>query len=295
MEVKKNEMVKSNHFNPVFYLKGFSKTKRKKKVKKRENYFLYAYDKKNNKVYESNIKNVGCENYLYTQECENYLTLNVEDPAISVINKIRRLEKIDCSDKDILSEYIVVMFARGLEGRDFVYNKLNDTNKESCDNFIKSFELVALNNPEMKNVVQTWIKRVNELLGSEKNQVKYDLYSKNVWNKVIKPDTFKLVLPALKKMTWKFLVSDHCNEFLTSDNPVYFSGFNKQDSIVIFPISNTVLLFASYCVGSNGDYIEISSQDVKKLNRLTAFNAHDCLYKRNEEDWVLTFFNRWTR
>ena len=94
----------------------------------------------------------------------------------------------------------------------------------------------------------------------------------------INPDT--PILWALSKMNWKFIVTCDMN-FLTSDNPVFYSKkieIEDSDFEVCFPISNKILLWATWGNGDSIDYFDVSNQVVKEMNWRTVSNSQRFIF-----------------
>ena len=83
-------------------------------------------------------------------------------------------------------------------------------------------------------------------------------------------------------MTWRILVSNNENAFLTSDNPFHFfesMGLANPDVEVSVPLSSTVSLHASYQGQPETTlFIHAEPRLVKEINRRTASGADRFLF-----------------
>ena len=98
-----------DHYVPQYYLKGFSKDNGKN---------IWVYDKRENREFGTQVKSVGNITDFYSADVEQYLADIIEGPANTVIERVRNQEQISESEKEILSEYMAVMFKRVPRGRE---------------------------------------------------------------------------------------------------------------------------------------------------------------------------------
>lgn len=267
-----------DHYVPQYYLKGFSKDNGKS---------IWVYDKHVKREFRTQVKSVGNITGFYSADVEQYLADIIEDPANKVIEKIRNQELISDSEKEILAEYMAVMFKRVPRGLE----RLNEMAPSICDDLYEEISddllQIAKDEPDKLHIVN---KRLSEI------EVILERYAKNppkkIWLENIPPGRSPQVVAALVGMTWRFIVIQNSMNFLTSDNPLFYFtsiGVRKPDSEACFPISSKILLWATWRNDLSQGYINATSQIVKEMNRRAASNATRFVFNIESESWILPF------
>lgn len=267
-----------DHYVPKCYLKGFSKKDGKQ---------IWVYDKNEGKKFPTQVKSIANITSFYSREIEQYLANTIEEPANKVIKKVREHKQITEKDKEVLAKYITVMMKRVPKGKD----RFNELAPSLSDKLYReiSEELshIASEQPEKKDLVKRRKSEIKEI---------FDRYSKNppkeIWIDNIPPERSPNVVAALVGMTWRFLTIDNNINFLTSDNPFFYFisiGIGKPNSEVSFPISNSILLWATWRTDLPEGYVQTTKQAVKEMNRRTVSNATRYVFHSKDEDWILPF------
>jgi len=185
--------VKMQHYVPRVYLKNFSKNNGKE-------YYIYCFDKQNNKSFQTNIKDIAFEKEFYDKISEEQTTektlraIEMEvGGVIPKLLKIKDIDKLSDEEKDILSEFIAYQMIRVKETRE----ALKDTAKQ----FFKKYEDQLA--PELKN----------QVLDSMKEES-----LRNIHKDIIgEMNEFK---KRIKDMKWILVINKSRFPFWTSDNPV---------------------------------------------------------------------------
>ena len=110
---------KLEHYVPQFYLKRFSRERKKE-------HYVYCYSKKDSRIFTVNIKNIGGENYFYELEDDDSqiiekILANIEGKFSYVTKKIIRkkdLDIISVNERVILAMLIVLQEIRTREQRE---------------------------------------------------------------------------------------------------------------------------------------------------------------------------------
>lgn len=267
-----------DHYVPQFYLKGFSRSDGKQ---------IWVYDKKEGNKFQTQVKSIANITGFYSREVEKYLANTVEGPANEAIRKIREREQINSKDKEVLAEYMTVMMKRVPKGKTRLDEMAPSISKKLYGELSEELAQIALIKPEKRDIAQRRTKEIEEIL---------DRFSKNpppeIWLDNIPHERSPKVVAGLRGMIWRFLVASSDSSFLTSDNPFFFFqsiGIGKPYSEVIFPISSSILLWATWETNLPEGYIPATSQAVKEMNRRTVRNATRYLFKKKDEGWVLPF------
>lgn len=200
------QKVKIQHYVPRVYLKNFSKNNGKE-------YYIYCFDKQNNKSFQTNIKDIAFEKEFYDKISEEQTTEKtlraIETEVGGVIPKllkIKDIDKLSNEEKDILSEFIAYQMIRVKETRE----ALKDTAKQ----FFKKYEDQLA--PELKN----------QVIDSMKEES-----LRNIHKDIIgEMNEFK---KRIKDMKWILVINRSRFPFWTSDNPVA-----EYNSIDLSPYGN---------------------------------------------------------
>lgn len=226
MSEKNKNTVKIQHYVPQFILRNFCVGGKKQ---------LFAFDKKEEKSFKTNIKNIASENGFYDFEIEGkelsleYPLSNLESNVSKIIHKIvsnEKLSVISDSEKRNLSFFLSVQKLRGTASR----NMLTQMN-----NLIEK-KLLAMNADLSKvkgfhKMKSDEVKRMSISMLVEANE-----YAPHYYNKA-----------------WFLYRSKPSNPFLISDNPVVLQNLNNfgpygnlglavKGIEIYFPISNTLTL-----------------------------------------------------
>ena len=268
-----------DHYVPQYYLKGFSRNDDGREI--------WVYDKKKRKKFQTQVKSTANVNGYYSREVEQYLANDIEDPANKVLKKIRQLEQINQSDKEILSKYMAVMMKRVPKGLHRLNEMVPSISEKLSAEYSEELFQIALERPEKKEVAERRKMEIEAIL---------ERYSKNppkeIWLENLPPEKSPLVVDALINMTWLFWVSKPEEEFLTSDNPLFYfesMGIREPKSEVLFPVSKNIALWATWRTQLPEGFKDTTSQIVKEMNRRTASNATRYVFKARDDAWVLRF------
>ncbi len=271
---------RNHHKQPNFYLKGFkSSDEGKDKV------WVYEkgkpfYDGKTEQL--QNPKLLTTEKAARTRDFytfenedgrkeydkyEDLLEQQFERPAIDVIEKIRRLEEIDETEKILLSRYVASMITRG------------DWWKSIYSNHIQPIDEEILRLEESENE--------KTLLVEKKHKESIFRVVENHYQKFL-------------KLEWRFLKMPSKLKLITSDNPVViFNDIRQKLGQVIFPVFSDVALSMTHEGFEEprswkkliGNYREIDENTVETLRNDIVFVALKEVYYSQKAEWLVTFIN----
>lgn len=100
----------------------------------------------------------------------------------------------------------------------------------------------------------------------------------------------------IAQMTWQFLTAPQDEIFITNDNPVFFfeklgiAGHPRSE--VTFPISSNIALVASLNKGLSENISPATSQELKEINRRTAYSAMQEIYCSQNKSWIVNILNK---
>lgn len=264
-----------HHFVPQYYLRGFESQGG-----------IWVHDRESIRSFPTQVKVVGNENKLYSEELETHFNLKIEVPANEVLRKIREFAQIDESERCALAKYILVMWKRVPKARERTLARLPNVALEVGEKIHSELDHVAKVMPHFQDKVDHMKTRVAAYLEANKANP-----SSSLWYESIDSETDHYPINALLSMNWVFLYHDEF-QFLTSDNPVFFfefEGIGSSESELTFPISSKITLWATRTAKANGTFIRASNAAVKEINRRTASNSMRWVYSERNESWILPF------
>lgn len=273
-----------DHYVPQYYLKGFSAE---------EEELLWVYDKLDRRKFKTQVKNIANENRFYSPEVESYLANVIEGPANSVLKAIREKKHLTDDDKRLLTEYMAVMWKRVPQGKQIFRDTAPAVAQKLLARYDSDLETIASSEPDKAAFVLKRRAEIDEIIKKYSEDP-----PKDIWLDIIPSERPPRVVAAIKTMTWTFLTFEEEPAFLTCDNPLFYFrsiGVGKPESEISFPISCHVTLLATWRSDLCQDYMPVTRQIVKEINRRTASNASRYVYSGYDEDGILPFVlkGRW--
>lgn len=264
-----------HHYVPQFYLRGFTQDGR-----------LWVHDREARRSFPSQPKAVANENDLYTEELEQHLANEIEDPAKGAIEAIRARIAPTGSAREALARYIVALWKRVPEGRTRVVAGVPEVAESLRKEYTASLEATAASDPTLRDRAGARLLELNAALDKFARQPPPE-----VWHHNLTRDSSPNVVESLLSMNWRFLCTDAA-QFLTCDNPVFFfehEGIGKPTSELTLPLSSSVALWANRRPHAEPVFPIARPAAVRELNRRTAINATRFVYSKQQEAWILPF------
>lgn len=299
-----------HHITPAFYLRGFTCAERGKES------FIWVYERGlpykpgyiKTGVYnpcQRPVKATGFEWDYYAFEkpdgsgwdyetYENALA-KVEEEAKPAIQRLRRHELVEGADRMALATYMAVMIKRVPRRREWA--------DEMWPEFIRQFEqgakVVEQLDAHEQDTSPSDTKRLAniarmraEYLGLMEQYKSAESIPRHILLPILINQS--KIPPALYDMTWRLLVCDKDDFFLTSDNPLWFDeelGIGNQRLEVSFPVSSDAALVISRKTAAEGVF-RAGRRVVDEVNRRSATRATRYLYGSRAEAWVVKFLLR---
>jgi len=219
----------------------------------------------------------------------------LEKPADVVFEKIRNLQPITDSDREIFAEYMALMTRRVPARKDILTEQSPSVIEAEKANLEDLFGN-ALSRVDPSDVHRIAILKNN--LEACRNML--DGYKQNGMPREIELRTIveaeiPQVRAAMLRMSWQLFVAPADERFVTGDNPVHTIkggvGFTKPYSELTFPVSSRVVLFGTYR-DVRGGYLPAASELVKEVNRRIIASAKEYAYSSQNRKWIVTILSK---
>jgi predicted SnoaL-like aldol condensation-catalyzing enzyme len=293
---------RKHHITPAFYLRGFTSPEQGKES------FIWVYER--GLPYRPGYMKKGFYNpcqrpvtatgfkwdyYAFEKPdgsgwdyatYENALE-KIEVAAKPAIQRLRRHELVEGDDRTAMAIYITVMMKRVPRRREWADEKWPDFIRE-FEEGAKVFEQLDAHerdtDPSNTKRLANIARMRAEYTGLMDQYKSADSIPRHILLPILTSQKSKIP-PALCDMTWRLLVSDNNDFFLTSDNPLWFDeeqGIRNQRLEVSFPISSDAALVLSRRAVAEGVF-GAGRHVVEEVNRRSATRATRYLYGRQPE------------
>lgn len=263
------------HTIPQEYLKGFEAPDKPG--------FVWTYDKRQATFKLLPIKIVAQSRGYYDNETERRLNTDVEGPANTVLGRIRKRERLEAEDRYHLALYTATMMMRiparrrkSLGLAQTVLADLVAQFRDRIDAWARlpetDQELVARRTVELEAAAARFVQEP----------------PKSVVDQIRSPWPQRQYVELLLAMTWRIIVADARNRFLTSDNPAFFFeayGLRSAEAEVTFPLASDIALLTSW-QGQRGSLSVVQARPAltKEINRRVISGAERFLFHHAKED-----------
>lgn len=272
---------KKHHYIPRFYLAYFTNKNRNDK----EVPFLWVYKKSSRIPFKKSPQNIGFENYFYAYDNGSQVSFEIEDILAAVESDVAFLLKNllqsdfnfnDVKKRFILGKFVSFMNYRTVRSREHFRILLQNKLKER---FMEKVDQEGGLDKYLRQHNKPWT--ASEFIDSF-NAIK--LVPQKVLALEHMLQAVKKTLPHLCIRNWTFLISGSPNcFFITSDSPVllynegiqddnFIPGFLDKKTDIIFPLSPTMCLYASFNV--RDCFWKIPESAVKVINKKIADSCH---------------------
>jgi len=264
-----------HHYLPQYYLRGFE-----------EDGCIWAHDRLECRTFPTRVRSIANENGLYSDELEAWLNTEVEQPAQPALQRLRTRQSLTPEDRLALAKYMVVMWKRVPEGRSLALQRLPNVIDEVHADLDMQLDALELREPNLTEQVARWRQKIAEVINKQRSDPAPD-----IWYRTIHSQSGPRVVDAILSMQWNCLYTDYA-QFLTSDNPIFFfasEGVGRPTSELSFPLSSSVVLWASRATNLSGEYLQASPTAIREINRRTVYNSTRFLYFQRDEPWIVPF------
>jgi uncharacterized protein DUF4238 len=271
-----------NHYVPKFYLKGFTEESASE--------MIFVYQKGTKEPFRTQVKNIGNEKGLYTDELEAILANDIEKSANPILQKLRNFQLISEDEKLIFSRYMFSMWLRVPKRLNWAIETAPKLMDKTFSDIEEQFRELAKKHPDKAELAE---QRIRQLYDIRTN--KTDEFAKGMWLKNIPIGIDRPPVQMLAKMEWRFLYNEGDQFFITSDNPhFYFEsiGIGNEKSEVTFPLAKNLVLWAKWKMDIPFDFPKARTQFVKEVNRRTVSNTLKYVFSPYAADWIPTLLNK---
>src|SRR6185503_16996699 len=252
----------NHHFLPRFYLKGFASETDISHIWEYQRGRAYVPGKSNRDKYNPvliSLRKAGAAfgEYAYPRP-DGTIDFNtyedaleqLEKPANSVFDKIRNLQSIDDSDREVFAAYMVTMTRRVPARKELVKEQFPLVLEKQWQRITDEIES-AISQADPLDTGR--IALLTARLDASRQII--ETYRQNgmpreMELKTIVDSAMHSVLDAMMSMRWQFLIAPEGHRFVTGDNPVHTFkrgiGFSKPYSELTFPVSSRVALLGTY-------------------------------------------------
>ena len=264
-----------HHYLPQFYLRGFT-----------EGNTVWVHDRLERRSFPSQPKSIANENKLYSDDMEQHLANEIEDPAKSAIEAKRLRQPLDAQQREALAHYVVTLWKRVPEGRERVFAGVPEVAESIRQELHTELDESAAVEPGLAMLAEYRKAQISQIIEKFKTEPPPE-----VWHQNLSRDSSPNVVAALLSMNWRVLFSD-ATDFLTSDNPVFFfkhEGIGQPTSELSVPLSSSVVLWAHRKPTHGPLYLRARREAVRDLNRRVVSNATRYVFSQRSEPWILPF------
>lgn len=246
--MKKNNIVKNQHYVPKAYLRFFSR-------KSKEDYYIAVIDKNKDKLFMTNIENVASGKYFYEVNSkpdnywEEYYCKNIESSLPKIFNNIISSATISQNNSTILNKELKNALSK------IIFSQISRTRKakkfyDEIGNNIKTQIINEIYN-EFDNILSKEHKKVLEKIRNDNDLIRdIELDSINS-NQTLTKGTYYLmnrIWVIYKNLNYKkcpFITSDHpvvYYNFLNHKTDLKNNGIALDSTIIEYPINRELLL-----------------------------------------------------
>jgi hypothetical protein len=271
-----------NHYIPKFYLKGFTE--------KTTSEMMFVYQKGTDNPFRTQVKNIGNEKGLYTDELEETLANDIENSANPILQKLRSFQPISENEKLIFSRYMFSMWLRVPKHLNWVIEKSPQIMEKTFSDVERQLQELLQKYPDKAEIIKQRIQQLHDIRTNKVNE-----FIKGMWLKNIPIGIDRPPVQMMANMEWRFLESNDDQLFITSDNPLFYFesiGIGNEKSEVTFPLSKHLVLWAKWQMNIPPGFHKARTQFVKEVNRRTVSNALTYIFSSDSASWISIILNK---
>jgi hypothetical protein len=265
-----------HHYVPQQYLRAFQTLSGDDEI--------WTYDKRDRKSRVLPIKVVAQSPKFYDEDVERELG-KMEATANKYLKEILSTGSLPESGRQALAYYVAVMMYRSPRSRRKNFERVPEVRDKVLAAARDAVENWAAQKPANDPMVA---RRRKELSEAEIRLTEEP--PKSVTDQIRSPWPSAQVFDLVMRKTWRLLLSDGLESFITSDGPAVFFeglGLGNKDSELTISLSPTVALVADH-KGEEGTtkVFNVRKQMVREVNRRIVAHAERFIFASTEQAWV---------
>ena len=233
------------------------------------------------------IKNVAQISKFYSEDMERFLATEVETPGNRAIDKLLNWKGLDHSERQQLALYMGAMIKRVPRHRRFVAGMVPDVLADVIGNIRGQLHAMSDEGHSDPTLIARRLGEIDRISVAYSRELPPQLAEK-----VNTPLPSETITAVLGSMTWRVLVSDGPQYFVTTDNPAFFfraGGFGLGNAVseISFPLSTRFALHGSYQPArGNLVYLEVAQRTVREINRRLISDADRLVFYHERARWI---------
>jgi hypothetical protein len=274
-----------HHYLPQRYLANFQDPERPG--------FIWIHDKRGGPARPAAIKKVAQVRQFYSEEMERFLANEVELPGNNVIRKLTNSEAISPAERLELAFYIGTMLRRVPSHRRWAASLVPDALAETMRNVRGEIRAIVDEGRADPEQVARRLREIDQIEQRYQREL-----PREIVEQINNPLPSGVVTGVLYEMTWRVLVSPREQNFITTDNPVFYTrwegyGLGNAQSEFCFPLSTTHALHGSrQRARSNLVYPKVRLQIIKEINRRLVSQTDRLAFYHRPAPWLFPILTK---
>lgn len=269
-----------HHYLPRRLLRGFSMEDR-----------VWTFDKVSH-WHPKNlpISRVAQEPAMYTEEIEERLNNEVEQPFNAILDRLDAGGNIELEDSEKIANYVLATFRRVPVGRSRTFSVVPEVTEQVEREQYARIDLLERIDPSAQELAEKGRENVAEIFARIRGGNKDWL-----WHSTLMPEKFSNLTTLLKKMSWNYRRAPLGRQILIGDNPVLFDesmGLINERATLTVPIRYDGVLVGSWLKASQRMCKILSPQQVRFINYMIVARSNRWVFCRENEEWVAPFVRK---
>jgi hypothetical protein len=269
-----------HHYLPRRLLRGFSQEER-----------VWTFDKLSNQQPKHlPIARVAQEPRMYSQEIEDRLGNEIEQPFNAVLDRIDDGESIGAQDTAAIARYALAMYRRVPAGRSRSKLAVPEVAAQVERDHLQRIDLLEQLSPGEHGLAESGRANVSAIFKKIRSE-----NTDWLWQRTLLPESMPRAAAALQRMTWELWRVPRGHQLLIGDTPLIFDdaiGIANERAELILPVRSDTALVATWRFSHQGRKREFSMQQMRHINSQIATRAGRWIFFQRNEGWVLPFVRK---
>lgn len=264
-----------HHYLPRRLLRGFS-----------QDDCLWMFDKKNERPPKHlRIASVAQEPDMYSQELEDRLNNEIEQPFNAILERMDQGAGIQAADVKTIAAYVLSMYRRVPTARARSRQAIPDVIGQVEQATLQRIDLLEQLEPSERELAEKGRENIAQIFSKIRAEDQDWL-----WQGTLMPEMLPRVRALLEQMTWQRWRIPPGRQLLIGDSPLLFDeakGLANQDAEMIFPLRSDTALVATWRRGPQGEERAMTVQQTRMINSRTIARADRWVFSQRNEPWIL--------